>query len=583
MGVPGFFSWILRKCHKSEIIIKNIPNRPNELYVDANCLFHPACFKVLHSQTEHKKIDELENLMIKQCIIDLNILVKRVNPAKLLYVAVDGVAPMAKMQQQRKRRYKSIIENDEIDKIKREFGKPILNTWSNTVITPGTEFMEKLHKEMMKYLESLESPAKIIYSSYHTNGEGEHKILDFIRKSYVVHNEKNIQVIYGLDADLLFLAMSLYQETSQWKEIYVIRENDTNKQKHYDSKKNDVCVENIFSYINIGSLIDNFIEILNNKKDCATNEKFTRENTVRDIIFVCYFLGNDFIPNIPTLDIKRCGLDLILDAYVNIRIKHKTELIKNIGKKNVQYEFDVLFLSDFLSQLVPIEKNGMICEDECTTIQSIPPSDSYERAIWDLENLMKIPKYDVFKKYLGNIDDWKFRYYEYYFGCIDNQEKYINDVCKNYLDGLRWIFDYYFCGETDGRWEWMYKYNVAPFVSDLSKYMKTYRYNINMIHFDPDKPVKPSVQLLCVIPKKYFDILPNNMKKMVESDNFFTIGYMFPNKFILDLMNKDVYWKCLPILPNININEIKKFLGTMVYHEIYDKVCDDIIIKNILS
>lgn len=77
------------------------------------------------------------------------------------YPIADGVAPRAKMNQQRSRRFRSAQEAKEADEKKEEFNKMlrkqdrgkadqelgeevIKKTWDSNVITPGTPFMDVL-------------------------------------------------------------------------------------------------------------------------------------------------------------------------------------------------------------------------------------------------------------------------------------------------------------------------------------------------------------------------------------------------------------------------------------------------------
>ena len=102
MGVPGFFAWLLRKYDNKNIINDLDVNVIYDiLYLDANCLFHPQCFKVLEEYSD-KKVTKtvLESKMIKQICNYIIFLVNTVKPLKL-YIAVDGVAPLAKISQQR--------------------------------------------------------------------------------------------------------------------------------------------------------------------------------------------------------------------------------------------------------------------------------------------------------------------------------------------------------------------------------------------------------------------------------------------------------------------------------------------------
>ena len=146
--------------------------------------------------------------MFKRIVNFLDFLEKFVSPTDMMYIAVDGTAPLAKVIQQRKRRYKSELDTFMKNELKLKFGLTINDSWSNTTITPGTEFMEDLHQYLLNHYKSRsqeQKKIKYIYSSYHTPGEGEHKILQHIKHNTEIDDEI---VIYGLDADLIFLAMA---------------------------------------------------------------------------------------------------------------------------------------------------------------------------------------------------------------------------------------------------------------------------------------------------------------------------------------------------------------------------------------
>ena len=147
MGVPGFFAWILRKYKHNKVIcdVNNATMKINTLYIDANCLFHPQCFKVIELIPEWNKLDILENKMTERIIKYIEYLIEKVNPKNVM-ISVDGVAPAAKLSQQRKRRFRSLADLKLKNNIKRKHNKNISKEWSNIVITPGTEFMEKLHQ-----------------------------------------------------------------------------------------------------------------------------------------------------------------------------------------------------------------------------------------------------------------------------------------------------------------------------------------------------------------------------------------------------------------------------------------------------
>jgi 5'-3' exoribonuclease 1 len=83
-------------------------------------------------------------------------LYKLVQPRKVLYLAVDGVAPRAKMNQQRSRRFRSAkdAETTTSEIIARGGSSQLelesLKRFDSNCITPGTDFMLKLSLAMQK-------------------------------------------------------------------------------------------------------------------------------------------------------------------------------------------------------------------------------------------------------------------------------------------------------------------------------------------------------------------------------------------------------------------------------------------------
>lgn len=542
MGIPGFFGWLLKKYDKSVFTTYKINARIDELYIDANCMLHPSCFKILKRANPAIPTDKLENEMISRCITDLDYLINFVNPTTKLFIAVDGVAPLAKINQQRKRRYKSYDETIRKNTIRQKFNAPQMHSWTNASITPGTLFMEKLHEKLYAYLQSLTKPIQIIYSSYHTCGEGEHKIFDHIRKQ----NNNLTRVIYGLDADLIFLSMACKKQN-----IYLIREemefrnnNEYNAIDHHES----------FIYVNIDVLMKCFNELVYDMLTQITTEKGKhtqeiRKDNINDIIFICYFLGNDFIPHVPSIDIKKYGMDMLLESYAYAYITNTTPLIICSGEK---IQISVLFFNDFLMHLSVCEKDCFSQDDGVKVHRESRCTNPCDDEIWKLDNMLIVESTDVFQKYIGTFDDWKFRYYEHYFHCSESQEQMIKYICKNYIDGIMWIAKYYF-GECPS-WHWVYDYQCAPFVTDLSKFMLTNHYNVNNHEFELSEPLQPITQLMCVIPKTYSYLLPECYAKLMNDDS--PIGDIFPNNFNIDLCNKDMFWQCNPILPSLNIKRI---------------------------
>lgn len=132
-----------------------------------------------------------------------------VRPRKLLYLAIDGVAPRAKMNQQRSRRFSAFQvftsqfifmqerqdRQDAEDELRAKLyasGLPVPpkkpHSWDSNQITPGTEFMMKVCDNIRYYIHEriTTNPdwkdVTVILSDGSVPGEGEHKIMDFIRR-----------------------------------------------------------------------------------------------------------------------------------------------------------------------------------------------------------------------------------------------------------------------------------------------------------------------------------------------------------------------------------------------------------------
>lgn len=82
----------------------------------------------------------------------IEVLFRMIKPLKVFFMAIDGVAPRAKMNQQRSRRFRSAKEAERAEIKAKEQGEslPEQARFDSNCITPGTLFMAKLH-EQLKY------------------------------------------------------------------------------------------------------------------------------------------------------------------------------------------------------------------------------------------------------------------------------------------------------------------------------------------------------------------------------------------------------------------------------------------------
>ena len=130
MGIAFYFASII-KLHK--FIVKRIEKleNVNNLYLDSNSIIYDALdFSMYESKSQ------FENYVIQKVVEKIENIIKTINPDKNIIIAFDGVPPLAKLNQQKNRRYKTIYQSQ-------LFNKEI--KWDTNCITPGTIFMDKLN------------------------------------------------------------------------------------------------------------------------------------------------------------------------------------------------------------------------------------------------------------------------------------------------------------------------------------------------------------------------------------------------------------------------------------------------------
>ncbi|RIB19084.1 putative 5-3 exonuclease [Gigaspora rosea] len=214
MGIPKFFRWMSERyplC--SQLIQENrIPEFDN-LYLDMNGIIHHCSHP--NDVDAHYRISEDKIFLDIFNYIDH--LFTKIKPKKLFFMAVDGVAPRAKMNQQRGRRFRTA--KDAAEAIRRAESKgeslPKEAPFDSNCITPGTEFMAKLSRQLEYFINKKVSEdanwrgIQIVLSGHGVPGEGEHKIMEYIRnaKAQSDYNPNVRHCLYGLDADLIMLGL----------------------------------------------------------------------------------------------------------------------------------------------------------------------------------------------------------------------------------------------------------------------------------------------------------------------------------------------------------------------------------------
>ena len=460
MGIPCYFSSIIRKYSKIMKKKNETTFKTRNFYIDSNSIIYDAIRKC------DITIPDFEKQLYIEVVFQLEQHIFDVEPQEKIIIAFDGIAPMAKIQQQRERRFKSNLE--------RKIRSKLYETeeaWDTCNITPGTKFM----KELMTYLIHHFSKFKNveIFSS-NEPGEGEHKIFEYIRDNPEQHNKGNT-VIYGLDADLIMLCIS-HKEYCDG--LYLYRETP-----HFISSIDSSLEPNSTYFLDIPNLIK-FIQ-----KDV--------NGMLNDYVFVCFMLGNDFLPHFPALNLRTSGMDTLLTTYKKVFKKGDNHLVtetKQINWKNMR---------TFITELSKNEQER-ICDE-------YDIRDRWERRVKPCKtNDDKMEKFNSIplkNRDIENIIDpfsrgWRQRYYNVLVD-IDCDNESVQKMCINYLEGLEWTYKYYTDCCYD--WRWKYKYSYPPLLEDLARVVPYY--DVELIKKCEPNSLDPRVQLSFVLPIRSFDSL----------------------------------------------------------------------------
>ena len=555
MGIPKYFRWI---TNKYDNLIINQYNKIDDLFLDANCLIHPCCRKILkkypklikqHLDDYRKNkndiqnnidiISKLEEYMFIDIIDYIKTLYNFVKPTYLLYIAIDGVAPRAKMEQQRTRRYRSYKEKMMIDDLYEKHNEEKEPYWDTNAITPGTTFMLKLSHYLQIHLKNIGSDIPdftIILSDTNIPGEGEHKIVEYIRKNENDH----ICCIYGLDADLIMLSLCLINP------VYLLRESVN------------------FGKVEMDKLLYFSIQIFKEKlqEEIIINidepDFIPDERVIIDYVFLCFLLGNDFIPHLVNLDINENSIEYLINIYTKLLSIRKHYLVNGT---EIQYSFLQQILNNlYNSEDVLLQKLQSKIDNR--KIYRKPKNHYLTDLDRDLDLLRYYPimnKDNTFK--LGNIN-WRSSYYKYYFNInnIIKDKDYINTLCNKYLEGLQWNLKYYIEGCCS--WKWYYPYRAAPCLRELCQYLNNRIYNTV---FKETTPYTPIQQLMLVIPIFSKDLLPKSYSHLLNVECSDLVEF-YPIDFKLDRLNNIWFHECNPIIPILKDEQILNKLSDITLH-----------------
>ena len=521
MGIPSYYRKLVR-THAS-LVRKSHPGIIDWLWMDFNCLIY-HCLRRPDLRPYPGSAGRLlwEQEFLQSIVTYTKKVVAQVKPSKGVYIAIDGVVPMAKMRQQRLRRFKSAWLTEKGLAEGQEAGK---ERWDTNAITPGTEFMYSLRlaleKEVGKHkgwrLSSSDEP-----------GEGEHKVMAMLRCSSSANH-----AIYGLDADLIVLSL-LTQDTLKTKgietQIHLFREEVEN-----GSLVRDATGEEEFQWFSIDALRDILLI----------------QTPIRDYCCAMSFLGNDFLPSSLGLKMREDGHDALMDLLAAIHAKglHLVDSKDEICRTGLLE----------LLRILDAQEEKAIEASLCRKAQQGRPYAAVELPIGDLNWALKQQAEACLMDGRRLRLDWRSVYQT---KCLQDGL----DTNRVYVQGLHWIWDYY-----RGKlvcYNWHYPWNLPPLWNDIASAVADATATVistdvaSAVAVATEPVIKasdilPVEQLCLVLPPASWHLIPSAKHRTLMAK----APYLFPKEFGFCSLGKRWFWECEAKIPIPTILEVKGLLG----------------------
>ncbi|KAH3758916.1 5'-3' exoribonuclease 2 [Pelomyxa schiedti] len=539
----------------------------DNLYLDVNCLIH-SCTSAVQSVQNSKgtpiQTDDFEAEVIKELLNRIDRIVHDTKPKQLLFLSLDGVPPAAKITQQRERRFKSWMNPElpasvtpsqaptqpqqpgQVQRLPQPQQPPQVqqlpqsnpsasanSLWDSNAITPGTRFMTRLSLSVRKFVEhrisngctlcasssttgpkfsrcTLWSVLTVIVSDSTMPGEGEQKIIDFIRyqrdqhkaassstqtnsppaESTATDKPSQQHYIYSMDSDLVLLCMTLHELNLN----LLWTEDDFNT----------------YTYLDIKSVQSTIMQLIGSFSGTVFNDTAI----LSDWILLTCLLGNDFIPGIPSLWLGENALNRLTEQYS--LAKHRGAITRLVDNGEINYSQVAIVLQDILVQ----EPNILEQREQQRCVS---------------RNIPYTPK---------PFEATRSRHYCFNFPELDSQNPDVPiHVARSYWEGLTWVIKYIFKGCRS--WEWIYPYHNGPFLVDLVGFLSLKTASpINTFTSPPGSPITPAELLLSVLPPSSANLLPKQMSSAFGETSI--LSRFWPNRFPR------------AVIPIVNMAEVKK-------------------------
>ena len=515
MGIPSYYKRLVERFPR--LVRKGFKTIDSDiLLMDFNCLIYqclrdkgmPAYTAESRAAWERALLEGVKEYTRK-------VWATAGKPSKV-FIGVDGVVPMAKIRQQRLRRFKSRwLAATEV-----EAGLRKEESWDTNAITPGTEFMEKLGVAL-RDLASKHTGWAV--SAADEPGEGEQKLMAWVRANRNLVAKKRV-VVYGLDADLIVLSLiGTAKEVPSVAEWNLLRE-----LTEFEGKSSP---DDVFACLDIVQLLG----IL------TANRGMSPADYVLEYTCGMSFLGNDFLPHSLSVRMKDGGhetMSYTLDAL------HKAGLrlvIDGVVQRQACLELVRRWAVD---EEVAIERGF----DQKYKMRPMPPRNERERLMADVENLpIRLRAESCLWGRAGLFPGWWNTYRREWL-----KEATEAQVGAQYELGLQWIMDYYLGRPVS--YSWYFPWSVPPLWADLVGQFAAG--SAGLAAPEPSSPVAPQEQLAMVLPMSSWWLVRNPKLRALP----LAAPVFWPKSFGFFSAGRRWLWECEPEIPVMGVERLRQLV-----------------------
>jgi len=519
------------------------------------------------------------------------------------------------MNQQRSRRFRSAKEAEQTaaEILARKGTLPDdSDRFDSNCITPGTDFMLKLSLALQKWVAYKQKTdpfwqqgADVIVSGPDVPGEGEHKVMDFIRECQQEYSANgkcahyapnDTHLLYGLDADLIMLGLVTHEAN-----FLLLREKMSvvmaGRGRHKHRKKKDMMDydQNDFEVLELKSLRQllaiQFRRFADDNSSLAENYDLNR--IIDDFVFMCMLVGNDFLSHVPHLEIDNGAISLMMSNYIDLLPEwggYLTDKAKIHPRRLEQFLYNLAAYEEEHFYRRGMEENepgwklsadneqqdddfyGTYYGGGATPAAAVPankkgalpPPPLSEEESSTIVNgdsaTMETAGNRAFRRRHPDSAARSYRdfYYESKLGWSPKDRNATlfqrRQHVREYLEGLHWVLNYYHNGCPS--WDWYFPYLYSPLCTDMVNLEEFYDESkeegeFKSFPFESGTPFPSLAQLLSVLPPQSSKLLPDPLAELMLHPSSPLIPY-YPQDFTTDANGKRQSWEAVVQIPFID-------------------------------